>query len=160
MSSAILVLTLVAALGCGVASGFFFAFSFVVMPALGRLPGPHGIAAMQQINVVALKPWLMTELFGTAAVCVAAIVAGLAHWGDSYAVYLIAGGAIYLLGAIGVTMAFNVPRNIALERVEPATPEAAKLWARYLVEWTAWNHVRTLAPLIASGLLIAAIRVG
>lgn len=158
MSSGIFVLTLVAGLGCAVASGFFFAFSVVVMPALGRLPAPHGIAAMQRINVAAVKPWLMTELFGTAAVCIAAIVAGLASFGESYGPYLVAAGAIYLLGVIAVTMAFNVPRNNALAKVDPATSEAASLWARYLVEWTAWNHLRTVAPLVASGLLIAAIQ--
>jgi hypothetical protein len=32
-----------------------------------------------------------------------------------------------------------------LARVEPAGPEAADRWRRYLVEWTAWNSVRTVA---------------
>ena len=47
-------------------------------------------------------------------------------------------------------MAFNVPRNDALEAVRPETAEAAALWARYLVEWTRWNHVRTLGALAAA----------
>lgn len=160
MSSAILVLTLVTALGCGLAAGFFFGFSTVVMPALGQLSDAEGITAMNQINVDAVKPWLMTLLFGTAAACVATIVAGLADWGETNGPYLVAGGALYLLGAIGVTMAFNVPRNNALARVDPSDPAAAGYWTRYLAEWTRWNHVRTVAPLIASGLLIAAIYLG
>ena len=40
-------LTLVSALGCGLIAGAFFAFSSFVMKALGRLPPPQGIAAMQ-----------------------------------------------------------------------------------------------------------------
>jgi len=42
----ILVLTLVAALGCGLVSGIFFAFSTFIMKALARLAPAHGIAAM------------------------------------------------------------------------------------------------------------------
>ena len=39
--------------GCSVIAGVFFTFSGFVMPALGRLPAPQGIAAMQAINVTA-----------------------------------------------------------------------------------------------------------
>lgn len=60
--------------GCGVVSGVFFAFSGFVMPALGRLPTPQAVAAMQAINVTAVTPPLMTALFGTAVVCVAIAV--------------------------------------------------------------------------------------
>ena len=42
MSSGVLVITLVAALGCGLAAGFFFAFSTCVMPALRPPPGASG----------------------------------------------------------------------------------------------------------------------
>jgi uncharacterized membrane protein len=31
------------------------------------------------------------------------------------------------------------------------------VWRRYLVEWTAWNSVRTVASLAASGTLIGGI---
>jgi uncharacterized membrane protein len=157
MSSALDVLTLVAALGCGLAAGFFFAFSICVMPALGRLPAAQSVQAMQTINVVVINPVFMTALFGTALVCLASIVGALADWDASYGPYLLAGGAVYLLGVIAVTMAANVPRNNALAGLDPAGAEAAGYWPLYLAEWTAWNHVRTVAPLIASGLFIAAL---
>ena len=54
MSSALLVLTIAAALASGLAAGVFFAFSTFPMPALGRLPAPRGAAAMQAINVAAI----------------------------------------------------------------------------------------------------------
>jgi uncharacterized membrane protein len=64
---------------------------------------------------------------------------------------------IYLIGCIGVTMTLNVPLNDALAAVQPATPEAATLWARYLRDWTFWNHVRTVAPLVSAALFIWAL---
>jgi uncharacterized membrane protein len=143
MSSGVLVITLVAALGCGLAAGFFFAFSTCVMPALGRLPAPQAAAAMQTINVVVINPVFMTVLFGTALACLASIVGALADWDAAYGPYLLAGGTVYLLGTIGVTMLANVPRNNALARLDPASAELESRWARYLAEWTAWNHVRT-----------------
>lgn len=69
MNSFLIVLALLAALGCGLVGGAFFAFSSFVMPALGRLPGAEGIAAMQAINILAVTPAFMAALFGTAAVC-------------------------------------------------------------------------------------------
>jgi uncharacterized membrane protein len=159
MSSALVVLTFASAIGCGLGAGFFLAFSTTVMAALGRRPASEGIAAMQTINVVVINPVFMTVLFGTALACLATMVGALADWDGSYGPYLLAGGALYLVGVIGVTMAANVPRNNALARIDPADAEAAAHWARYLSEWTAWNHVRTVAPLLALGLFIAAIHV-
>jgi uncharacterized membrane protein len=158
MSSALLVLTIAAALGSGLAAGVFFAFSTFVMPALGRLPAQQAAAAMQAINVKAINPPFMTALFGTGAVSVAMIVVALADWDSSFGPLLLGGGGLYLLGVIFVTMAFNVPRNDALARLEGDA--AASYWPRYLREWTAWNHVRTVAPLIALGLLLVALHVG
>jgi uncharacterized membrane protein len=153
MSTATFVLTLVSALGSGLVAGVFFAFSTFVMRALGRVPAPEGIAVMQQINITVINPLFMGALFGTALTCLATIVAALLDWDSSYGAYLVAGAALYVVGTIVVTIVFNVPRNNALAKVDPRSPEGAALWASYLVEWTAWNHVRTVAPLVAAGLL-------
>jgi uncharacterized membrane protein len=154
------VVTFASVLGCGLISGFFFAFSILVMRALGNLPPAHGIAAMQSINVVVINPWFLTAFFGTAAMCLFAIVASLLRWHDQRALYWLSGGIIYLLGTILVTGLFNVPRNNALAVVEPANPEAARLWADYLTSWTAWNHVRTAAAFLAALLFAIALRIG
>ena len=42
INHAILSFTFVAAIGCGLVGGIFFAFSTFVMAALGRLPSDHG----------------------------------------------------------------------------------------------------------------------
>ncbi|MQA75200.1 MAG: DUF1772 domain-containing protein [Solirubrobacterales bacterium] len=160
MSSAIFILTLATALGSGLVAGFFFGVSTFLMPVLGRLPAAQGIAVMQAINVRVINPWFMTALFGTALACIAVIVAALANLDDSFAPYLLAGGVIYVVATIGLTMAYNVPRNDALAALDPGTAEAARYWARYLAEWTPANHVRGAAALLACGLQIAAIHLG
>ena len=105
---------LLGALGSGLMAGFFFAFSFCVMKALGKLPPEQGIAAMQSINVVVINPMFLTVFLGTGSLCAAGIYGSVMHWQEPAAAYLLSGGAVYLVGAILVTMLFNVPRNNAL----------------------------------------------
>lgn len=160
MSSALVAITLVTAVGSGLASGVFFAFSTFVMPALARISTRDGIVAMQSINVTALNPWLGGLLRGTALTSIAMVVMALADWDASYGPYLLAGGALYLVGTIGVTVACHLPRNDALDAVDATSAEGASYWTGFLTQWTAWNHVRTVAPLVAMGLEIGAIHVG
>ena len=46
---------------------------------------------------------------------------------------------------------------VPLAAADPASAEAASLWARYLTDWTLWNHVRTVSSTLACALFIAAI---
>lgn len=144
------VLTLCAALGCGLIAGVFFAFSAFVMKAFARLPPGAGIAAMQSVNVAVLNPLFLGVFVGTAAACAVAVVSSLLRWNEPGAAWLLAGGLLYLIGCFLVTMVFNVPRNEALARIGPDDPGAASQWAGYLSSWTAWNHVRTAASLAAA----------
>jgi uncharacterized membrane protein len=146
----IFALTLVAALGCGLVAGIFFAFSTFVMKALARLAAAEGIAAMQSINVAVLNPWFMAAFFGTAAACVLALISSLLRWQEPDAAYLLVGSVLYLVGSLLVTIVFNVPRNEALAAVAPTDPSGARLWAAYVASWTSWNHVRTVAALAAA----------
>lgn len=158
MNNAILpALTLLSALGCGLVAGVFFAFSTFVMPALARITPAQGISAMQSINIKVINPLFMGALFGTAAACVLLAVIALRSWSDPGALYLFAGSLLYLIGTVGVTIVFNVPLNNALAVVGPDTAEGAKLWHRYVPDWTTWNHVRTGAALAAAAALIVAL---
>jgi len=143
-------LTLVAALGSGVIAGVFMAFSTSVMTALGRLPPLQGIAAMQSINLVIINPWFLAPFLGTAVIGLVMAGASLLQWHTPAAPYWLAGSAIYLGGAVLVTMAANVPRNDALARVMPDSAEGMRLWAAYLSTWTSWNHVRAAAAIAAA----------
>ena len=154
MNNLLFVLTLCAALGCGLMAGVFFAFSTFVMRALARLQPAQGIEAMQSINRTVINPWFLGVFLGTAAVCILLAGAALWRWQQPGAVYLLAGSLLYLIGTVLVTMVFNVPMNDDLESVEPASNDAAGQWASYLARWTAWNHVRTTAALLGAASLM------
>jgi uncharacterized membrane protein len=119
------------------------------MSGLDRLAPEHGLLAMQSINRRAVTPAFMTALFAPAALCVAVAI------GDGSAL-AIAGAALYLLGPIGTTIAGNVPLNDALERLDPADPQAAARWRDYSRRWTALNHLRVALGIAAAALLVAA----
>jgi uncharacterized membrane protein len=157
MSGAVDVLTLVTALGCGLSAGALFAFSAFVMDGLERLPPAQGIAAMQSINVTAITPAFMTALFGTGALCLGLSIWAVTSWDDDRAPWILAAGALYLIGVLGITMVANVPRNNRLAGLAADGAGAAAQWADYVRTWTAWNHVRTLAGVAASALLIVAV---
>jgi uncharacterized membrane protein len=151
------VVTLLSALGCGVIGGVFFAFSTFVMKALNALPPPQGIAAMKSINVVVLNPLFLGVFLGTAVGCVALVISSMLGWEKPGAALVLAGGVLYLVGTLLVTIACNVPRNDALAALDPVGAESAQFWTNYIRVWTAWNHVRTIAAIAASGLMMIAL---
>ena len=157
MSAPLVALTVAAAVGCGVVGGVFFAFSTFVMAALRRLPAPQGIAAMQSINVTAVQPPLMLALFGTAAACAALIVVAVTSWDEPSAPWLLAGGLVYLLGEIVVTIAYNVPLNDELAALDPEAD--AGRWPGWVAQWSAGNHVRTVAGAASAAALCIALQV-
>ena len=157
MDEVLPVLTLLAALGCGLMAGVFFAFSNFIMKALARIPQGEGIAAMQSINRAVINPWFMLVFLGTAAASLALAVMAVPRWQQPGAVCLLAGGALYFVGTFLVTLAFNVPRNNELATLGRADPKGAAAWPRYLSGWTAWNHVRTICALAAAALLSLAL---
>jgi len=151
MDQVLFTLTLVATLGCGLIAGVFFAFSSFVMSALARLPPNEGLAAMQSINITVLNRLFLGVFLGTAAPCLALLVWSLLRWrGDGVSPYLMAGSALYLVGCVLVTIVANIPRNESLASLVPGDPAAESQWARYVRDWTAWNHVRAGASLAAA----------
>jgi uncharacterized membrane protein len=124
------------AIGCGLLAGLYFAFS---------------------INIVIVQSLFMPIFLATTAASAALAVTALLRWGEPGAMAMVAGGALYVLGMFVVTMIFNVPLNDALAAADPASHETASLWARYLTDWTLWNHVRTVSSTAACALFIAAI---
>jgi uncharacterized membrane protein len=143
-------LTVIAAIGAAAAGGVFFTFSGFVLAALKRLPPAQGIAAMQSINVTAVRAPLMTLLFGTALVAVAAGALSFRAGDPRTTALLVVAAALYLLGAVAVTGGFNVPLNDQLAALHPDAPQAAATWADYLRSWTAGNHVRAGACLLSA----------
>jgi uncharacterized membrane protein len=151
----ILALTFAAAIGSGVVGGIFYAFSSFVMAALGRLPSAQGAAAMNAINVTVINLTFMIAFMGTTLVCLVLAGGSFFWWGRTGGTLSLAASLIYIVGCFGVTMVCNVPLNDQLAAVAPA--QEAVLWSRYLDLWTAWNHVRTLAPIMSAILFTAAL---
>jgi len=149
-------ITIVAAVGAGVTGGVYFAFSTFVMTGLRRLPDRQGLTAMQAVNRAAPSPLFMTALFGTAALAAGLIVAGIRRWGDAGATQLVVGSSLYLVSVV-LTIAFHVPRNEALDKVEPSSAAAAQRWLDYASVWTAGNHVRTLSAVAGAVVLTLAL---
>ena len=153
-------LRLACAVWVGVMAGFFFAFSFVVMPGLGAMEPLAALASMQAINLAVRNASFALGFFGALVLCVAVALHALIRRDAPACLLVLAAAFIYLVGAFGVTTLFNVPLNGEISPLDPARPENAQAMVSYIAEWTLWNHVHTLASLAAFVLLVLSLRIG
>lgn len=149
------VLVVLGIVGCGLMAGLFFAFSTSVMPGLARRPPADGAAAMQEANRTILNP-VFGLVFGGTAVLSVLLLSGAVLAGGGRAAWLLTGALLYLVGAVGLTLAVHVPMNNRLDALDAADPGTATYWAEYLSRWTAWNHVRVVASTLATAALVFA----
>ncbi len=152
----ILLLT-TATTGAGLIGGIFFAFSNFIMKALRQLPPAQGADAMQKINVTVLNSLFFAVFFGTGFVALIVGIATPDPWSAAGGIFSRLGAVLYLLGTIGVTILFNVPLNDRLARTGLSDAALAETWSSYLSTWTWWNHVRTIAALLAAASFALAI---
>jgi uncharacterized membrane protein len=143
-----------ALLGSAVIGGVFFAFSSFIMKALARVPSSEGIAVMQSINVVVINPSFIGAFMGTALLSIAVFVLVLMNGIHPATMFFMAGAVFYFVGTFLVTMFGNVPLNNQLATASATDPDAAALWTHYLDRWTMWNHIRTVAAIVATLLFI------
>ena len=108
------------------------------------------------INVVVLNPLFLGTFFGTALLSLVLDIVALMDWSAPWSGYLVTGSLLYFVGTFLVTLLFNVPLNNRLAAVKPDSAEGKAVWTHYLRVWTAWNHVRTVAPLAAMAAFILA----
>jgi len=158
MRTLVEVATAVAAVGCGLMAGIFFAFSVFLMRAFDQVAPEGAVGVMQAINRTIITPLFLLLFLGAGvASLVAAIAAVLTADVDAgpRAATVVA-AACYLVGALVVTGVANVPRNDALDALDVATVDGAA-WSAYRGPWTAWNHVRTVASVAATVLLVIAL---
>ncbi|MEA3274794.1 MAG: anthrone oxygenase family protein [Pseudomonadota bacterium] len=157
MNSLTLSILITAALGSGMMAGLFCSFSSFVMKALSETPPPMGITAMQSINKVIVRPAFLVVFLGTGVACALVVGLGWQQLGNHALAWATVGGVVYVLGSIVVTIVFNVPLNNRLAAVDPESDEGAKMWGIYLVRWIRWNHVRSIATIASTLLLILAV---
>ncbi|MDG3016954.1 anthrone oxygenase family protein [Speluncibacter jeojiensis] len=150
-------LTAAAAIGAALSAGVYLAFSTFVMPGLRKQSPPQAISAMNSINRAApSSPLLMLVLFGTAIVCVLAMVAGIKRH-DAATAWQIAGCVLYLISVL-ILVGYHVPHNDELMKVDPDSPGAGAVWSHFYSAWMAWNHARTLAAFGGATALVLALR--
>ena len=152
------VLTSLAALAAAAASGMMYVFSTFVMRGLDRTGPIEAITAMRGINVAAnTNPAFLLAYFGATILAVAVGVMALIRIGQPGSGWILAGAIVGVLAAI-ITMVFNVPLNNHLDTVDLSVADAAREWQAYLSTWTAWNHVRAAASIIAAALMLVGLR--
>ncbi|MDT5180390.1 MAG: hypothetical protein QOJ95_4588 [Mycobacterium sp.] len=153
--------TTAAAVTSAAVGGLFYGFSTFVMKGLDRADAGEAIAAMRGINAEAQANAPFLTLFvGSALLALGVGVAATFRVSQPGAGYVLAGAALSLVAFI-VTMAFNVPLNNRLDALDPSAlshADAVRQWHAYLGPWTAWNHVRTVAPLLGSVLMLVGLR--
>jgi len=145
------------AIGCGLMAGVYFAFSAFIMTSLGRIAPASGMVAMNATIVDIVRSPFMPVFMVTTLTAASLAVLGVVRWGQPGSMLIVIGGTIYVLGMFGVTMMVNQPMNEALLAADPATSQGVALWSRYVIDWTMWNHLRTVASTVATAIFIAAL---
>jgi uncharacterized membrane protein len=148
-------LVCIAAVGSAIVGGIFYGFSSFVMKALGRIAPEQGVAAMNSLIVAVINPSFMLPFMGTAVLSLVLAAGSYLWWDQLSGKLVLAAALLYLVGAFGLTMVLHQPMNLKLAALQPA--QALAYWPQYVQTWTLWNHVRTLAPLLASGMFVAAL---
>jgi uncharacterized membrane protein len=156
--SPFVLLTSLAALAAAAASGMMYVFSTFVMRGLDRTGPVEAITAMRGINVVAnSNPPFLLAYFGATILAAAVGIMALIRIGQPGSGWILAGAIVGVLAAI-ITMVFNVPLNNHLDGVDLSVADAAREWQAYLSTWTAWNHVRAAASIVAGALMLVGLQ--
>lgn len=142
-----------AVLSTGLMAGIYFAFSVFIMSAFKTIPDTSAAIAMNAINKVILKSAFMPVFFGSSLLAIVLVFLAL---GDERAGLIMLAGGVYILGMLLCTVLFNVPLNNRL--LKASLENQAEIWQNYVIEWTRWNHVRSISSLLAFILYVLALK--
>ena len=144
-------------LSVAIMAGLYFAFSTFVMRALDAIDHPAGMQAMQSINKVILRSPFLPLFFGSTLSAVALLVIVFIDRDVDGANSILGGAMLYVAGMFVVTVIGNVPLNNRLDAANPEDEASLGVWKDYLVRWSRWNHVRTMACIASLALLVLAV---
>ncbi|NRA65668.1 MAG: DUF1772 domain-containing protein [Pseudobacteriovorax sp.] len=129
--------------------GVFLSFSDFVMRGFAQADRVSAIDCMQGLNKTVFKSIFLFCFIGMVPLTIViAMITG------EFIAYITA--AVYILLVFLTTVMGNVPMNEKLERSEKSSQDAGQYWETYAVNWTRWNHVRTLGSFITSVLYLVA----
>jgi uncharacterized membrane protein len=152
------VAVVVATLAMGLMAGLFYAYSYSVMPGLGRTDDRTFVSAMQRINEAILNGWFAVCFVG--ALVLTALAAVLHLRGDGRAVLPWIVAALVLYAAVLViTLAISVPLNneLAAAGDPDRGTDLAVARERFEATWVRWNIVRAAVSTAAFACLIWAL---
>ncbi|NKC31703.1 anthrone oxygenase family protein [Falsiroseomonas selenitidurans] len=149
-----------AVLSAGWSAGFFWSWSFTVMPGLSAAAPLTAVEAMRAANAGIRTAFFAFVFFGPLPLALAAGAAQVALGARQRAGAAGAAAVVYGLGVILVTVLFNLPLNDSLAQAQVTATNAAETWAGYAGPWTAWNHLRVAASTATMLLLVLAVALG
>jgi len=135
----------------GAVFGFFYAWVCSTLWGLDITDPNVAIVAMQAMNAN-VRNWVFAPaFFGTPVVLAATALVAWVSAERRAALLFAAGGALYLVGGMILTITVHVPMNEALALVEAPldAARAQETWQAYSVPWQRWNIVRAVASGIA-----------
>ncbi|MDJ1497354.1 DUF1772 domain-containing protein [Cytophagaceae bacterium DM2B3-1] len=145
------VILLVATTLTALMAGLFFAYSVSVSLGLQKLSDIEYIKAMQSINREIQNPLFFSCFFGALLLLPWACIQQYSLNKSTF-LFLLAASVVYGIGVFGVTIVANVPLNNQLDAFSLSTASSEQIQKqRSLFEgrWNIWNHVRTIASLVA-----------
>ncbi|WP_329117494.1 anthrone oxygenase family protein [Streptomyces sp. NBC_01465] len=136
MATTLLVLAVIAT---GLYAGFMFSFATGIMPGLKLLDDEQFVAAMRRINEKVPGPLFLLLFLGFVALPAAALAVPVTDRTDDARLLLI--GALACAAASHlITMAGNIPLNVALDKSTTPAPETRKAFE---ARWTRLHLART-----------------
>lgn len=129
----------------GLIAGLFYAYSCSVNPGLWRLADHEYLRAMQSINNAIQNPLFLLSFAGALLLLPLSTWLTYRHSPGSAIFYLaLAATIIYLVGAIGVTIAGNIPLNEALDKIDLSNASVERLRQVRIDFEQPWNRLHTI----------------
>jgi uncharacterized membrane protein len=148
-----------ATVAMGLIAGVFYTFATAVILGLGESSDRTFVEAMQHINVEIENPVFFLSFLGAPVLAAVALVQEWRGGRGPAFPWIVAGLAVYVVGAFLVTIGANVPLNdeLADAGAPDRIADLAAVREDFEDPWIAWNIVRTVASTVALACLARAL---
>jgi uncharacterized membrane protein len=143
----------------GLIAGVFYTFATAVILGLGESSDRTFVEAMQHINVEIENPVFFLSFLGAPVLAAVALVQEWRGGRSPAFPWIVAGLAVYVVGAFLVTIGANIPLNdeLADAGAPDRIADLAAVREDFEDPWIAWNIVRTVASTVALACLARAL---